>query len=64
MEEYKVSIETIFTVQGNSVEEVEEEVRLTLQKADIGGIALDFYQHNAYILIEDKRGRETHVAYD
>ena len=64
MEEYKVSIETIFTVKANSVDEVENEVRLTLEKADIGGIALDFHQWNSYILIEDKQGRETMVAYD
>ena len=64
MKEYKVNIETLFTVQANSVEEIENEVRLTLEKANIKGIDLDFEQLNAYILIEDKEGREEYIAYD
>ena len=64
MTEYKVSIETLFIVQANSVEEIENEIRLTLEKAEIKGIDLDFEQLNAYILIEDKEGREEYVAYD
>jgi hypothetical protein len=64
MKEYKVNIETLFIVQANSVEEIENEVRLTLEKAKIKGIDLDFEQLNAYILIEDKEGKEEYIAYD
>jgi hypothetical protein len=64
MKEYKVNIETLFIVQANSVEEIENEVRLTLEKAEIKGIDLDFEQLNAYILIEDEEGKEDYVAYD
>lgn len=64
MEEYKVNIETLFTVEATSVAEVMNEVRMTLEKADIKGIKLDFAQLNAYITIEDENGSEEYVAYD
>ena len=64
MTEYKVNIETLFTVEASSMEEVMNEVRLTLEKAEIKGLSLDFTQWNAYILIEDEEGAEQYEPYD
>lgn len=64
MKEYKVNIETLFTVEASSMEEVMNEVRMSLEKAEIKGISLEFNQLNAYILIEDEEGAEDYQPYD
>ena len=63
-EKYKVNIETLFTVEAESLEQVKREVRHTLEKADIKSEDLDFTRWNAYITIEDNEGREEYITYD
>jgi hypothetical protein len=64
MKEYKVNIETLFTVEADSLEQVKSEIRHTLEKANIKSDELDFTQWNAYITIEDEDGGEEYIAYD
>lgn len=64
MSEYKVNIETLFTVEASSMQEVMNEVRMTLEKAEIKGLSLEFNQLNSYILIEDEEGAEEYQPYD